>query len=48
VGAQGTLQAGREGRNRAAFALALGGGLSAMIGFGALAGAIVLALVWRT
>lgn len=47
AGAQGTLQAGREGRNSHAFAMALGGGLAAMIGFGAFAGAIVLALVWR-
>jgi len=47
AGGHGTLQAGREGRNRDAFALALGGGISAMIGFGCFAGAIVLAMVWR-
>jgi hypothetical protein len=47
AGGQGTLQAGREGRNKDAFAMALGGGIAAIIGFGALAGAVVLALVWR-
>jgi hypothetical protein len=46
AGGQGTLVAGREGRNRDAIAMALGGGIAAMIGFGAIAGAIVLAMVW--
>ena len=48
AGAQGTLVAGREGRNRDAMAMALGGGISAMIGFGAIAGAVVLALLWTS
>ena len=48
AGGQGTLVAGRERRNRDAIALALGGGIAAMIGFGAIAGAIVLALVWTS
>jgi hypothetical protein len=48
AGGQGTLVAGREGRNKDAIAMALGGGIAAMIGFGALAGAIVLALVWTS
>ena len=48
AGGQGTLVAGREGRNRDAIAMALGGGIAAMIGFGAIAGAIVLAMVWTS
>jgi hypothetical protein len=48
AGAHGTLVAGGERRNRDALALALGGGIAAMIGFGAIAGAVVLALVWTS
>ena len=48
AGGQGTLVAGRERRNRDAIALALGGGIAAIIGFGAIAGAIVLAMLWTS
>ena len=48
AGGQGTLVAGREGRNRDALVLALGGGIAAMIGFGAIAGAVVLAMLWTS
>ena len=48
AGGQGTLVAGRERRNRDAIAMALGGGIAAMIGFGAIAGAVVLAMVWTS
>jgi hypothetical protein len=47
MGGRGMLAAGRDGRNRDAFALAIGGGIAAMIGFGCFAGAVVLALVLR-
>lgn len=39
-------RAGREGNGRLAMLLGLGGGISAMIAAGCLAGAMVLALVW--
>lgn len=48
AGGQGTLVAGRERRNRDAIAMAIGGGIAAMIGFGAIAGAVVLAMVWTS
>ena len=46
AGGQGMLVAGRERRNRDAVALAIGGGIAAIVGFGAIAWAIVLALLW--
>lgn len=45
AGGRGTFMAGRDGRNREAFLLAIGGGIAAMIGFGCLAGAIILTLL---
>jgi chromate transport protein ChrA len=42
-----TWRAATDGRNRSAFGLAVGGGVAAMFGFGCLALAIVLALVWE-
>ncbi len=47
LGARSTYRLASDGRNGPAFGLALVGGLAAMVGFGCLAGAIVLALVWR-
>ncbi len=45
AGGRGTFQAGRDGRGRDAFLLAIGGGVAAMIAFGCFAGAIILTLV---
>ena len=47
AGGRATYRAATDGENRRAFALAVGGGLAAMIGLGALAMAIVLALIWQ-
>lgn len=47
LGARSTYRLASDGRNGPAFGLAIVGGLAAMVGFGCLAGAIVLALVWR-
>jgi hypothetical protein len=41
-----TWRAASNGRNPAAFGLAVGGGVAAMLGLGALALAIVLVLIW--
>jgi hypothetical protein len=41
-----TWRAAADGRNGHAFGLAVGGGVAAMVGFGALALAVVLVLIW--
>ena len=46
-GVVGSVQAGRGGSGGRAFAMALGGGIAAVISAGCLAGALVLALVYR-
>jgi hypothetical protein len=48
AGGRGTLEAGRDGQGRRAFALAIAGGIAAMIGFGCFAGAVILVLVMRS
>ena len=47
AGAIGAVRAGREGAGGRAFAMALSGGIAAVIAFGCFGAAIVLALVWR-
>ena len=46
-GVVGSVGAARGGAGGRAFAMALGGGIAAVIAAGCLAGALVLALVWR-
>lgn len=45
AGGRGTFVAGREGRDRDAFLLAIGGGVAAVIAFGSFAGAVILTLL---
>jgi hypothetical protein len=47
AGGRATLEAGRDGQGGRAFALAIAGGIAAMIGFGCFAGAVILVLVTR-
>jgi hypothetical protein len=47
IAVRSTWRAATDGRNGPAFGLAVGGGIAAMLGFGCIALAIVLALVWE-